>query len=237
MALPTKIWISTTVHADPIILDNITSFARSHWDIFKSTYRDEWDNAEGTFNSYGAVPAAGTGLTLATAIPCIGEPGATPIDGTDLTKIKFVSTDAQSHIAPRFFKVRCSGYVFALNGETIPEPTNPTSWSATFTAAVTDVCTATAHGRVSGDIVTVVAGGGLPAGLSAATRYIFIKLDADTFLLALQSTGAIVNITTTGTTPNTIVLVESVALPAKSLGLVYVPDEWEPAISTSDPSA
>jgi hypothetical protein len=241
MALPTKIWISTTVHADPIILNNITSFARSHWDIFKSTYRDEWDNAEGTFST--------TGLSSATTIPCIGEPGTKPSAPTgsagDFANLKYVATDAQAHIAPRFFKIRCSGYVFALNSETIPDPTAPTAWSSFFTGvAATDIFTSVdgagspaVHGRVTGDRVVVVAGGGLPAGLSANTVYLFVYVSTTTFMLITESTGAVVNITTAGTTPNTITLIESVALPAKSLGLVYVPDEWEPAISTSDPSA
>jgi hypothetical protein len=235
MALPTKIWIQTAVHDDPIILDNFTSFARSHWDIFKSTYRDTWDVA-GTIEPYLA-SAATSSAAVGQGAGVIGIPGTTPPAAYGFTQLIYTAPDEQAHVAPRFFKVRCSGYVFALNGETIPEPPSPTTWSTTFEAATTDVCTAVAHGRVTGDRVVLVAGGGLPAGLSAATIYLFVKVSADTFMLINESTGAIANITTTGTVPNTITLVESVALPAKSLGLVYIPDEWEPAISTSDPSA
>lgn len=81
----------------------------------------------------------------------------------------------------------------------------------TFTAATSDVCTATAHGLLTGDQVLVSSSTTLPAGLSAATYYYVHKLTADTFklctTLAIAVAGsAFVNITDTGTGTHTITL-------------------------------
>jgi len=80
----------------------------------------------------------------------------------------------------------------------------------TFTAATTDVCTATAHGLLTGDQVQVASATTLPAGLSAATYYYVIKLTADTFKLASSLANAVagtaVDITDTGTGTHTITL-------------------------------
>jgi len=80
-----------------------------------------------------------------------------------------------------------------------------------FTAATTDIITAAAHGLLTGDQVQVSSATTLPAGLSAATYYYFLKLTADTGKLcatladAVAGTG-IVDITDTGTGVHTITL-------------------------------
>jgi hypothetical protein len=58
-----------------------------------------------------------------------------------------------------------------------------------FTAdAATDTCTSAAHGWLHGDTINVSnSGGGLPAGLAAATNYRFLKFSADTFKLVAYS--------------------------------------------------
>ena len=78
----------------------------------------------------------------------------------------------------------------------------------TFTAATTDICTASAHGFRTGDKVRLTTSNTLPAGLSLATTYFVIRLDADTFKLASTDANAVagtaVDVTGTGTGTHTI---------------------------------
>lgn len=79
----------------------------------------------------------------------------------------------------------------------------------TFTAAATDICTNVGHGLLTGDgPFQVSSSGTLPAGLTAATNYWVIKLDADTFkfasTLANAMAGTAVDITDAGTGTHTI---------------------------------
>lgn len=78
----------------------------------------------------------------------------------------------------------------------------------TFTAAVTDICTAAAHGLKTGDKVRLTTTTTLPAGLSLATTYFVIYITADTFSLASSDANAVaataVNVTDTGTGTHTI---------------------------------
>lgn len=80
-----------------------------------------------------------------------------------------------------------------------------------FTAAnATEIFTAVAHGLLTGDGPLQVSnsGGGLPTGLTAATNYWVIKIDADTFYLAtslaLAMAGTNLAITGDGTGTQTI---------------------------------
>jgi hypothetical protein len=81
--------------------------------------------------------------------------------------------------------------------------------SDTFTAAVTNICTQTGHGFLTGDgpIRLTNSGGALPAGLSTGTDYYVEKIDADTFYLATSRANAFagteVDITDTGTGTHT----------------------------------
>jgi hypothetical protein len=79
----------------------------------------------------------------------------------------------------------------------------------TFTAATTDICTATAHGLESGDgPLRLTTADTLPAGLSLATDYWVIKIDANTFKFAASRANALagtaVDITDTGTGTHTL---------------------------------
>lgn len=79
----------------------------------------------------------------------------------------------------------------------------------TFTAAISNVCTATAHGLVTGDgPIRLTTTGTLPAGLSLLTNYWIIRLSADTFSLAsslaLAIAGTAVDITDTGSGVHTL---------------------------------
>ena len=82
------------------------------------------------------------------------------------------------------------------------------SAAQTFTAATTDICTAAAHGLRTGDKVRLTTSNTLPAGLSLATTYFVIRLDADTFKLASTDANAVagtaVDVTGTGTGTHTI---------------------------------
>lgn len=73
----------------------------------------------------------------------------------------------------------------------------------TFTAATTDVITATAHGLSNGMTIEVYnIGGALPTGLSAGTTYFVRDAAADTFKVALTAGGTAVDITGVGTGTN-----------------------------------
>lgn len=82
----------------------------------------------------------------------------------------------------------------------------------TFTAAATDICTAVAHGLITGDgpVRASNSGGALPAGLAVDTDYWIIAIagSADTFKLAASRAdafaGTAVNITGAGTGTHTL---------------------------------
>lgn len=81
----------------------------------------------------------------------------------------------------------------------------------TFTAATTDIVTATAHAFTTGDgpFQLTNSGGALPAGLAVTTDYYVIVIDANTFRLATSRPNAlagtpVVDITGTGTGTHTL---------------------------------
>lgn len=89
-------------------------------------------------------------------------------------------------------------------------PLNNDSGQA-FTAANTDICTAAAHGLLTGDQVVVSSDTTLPAGLSANTYYYVRVLTVNTFKLCATLAGAvagtgIVDISDAGTGTHTIFL-------------------------------
>lgn len=59
--------------------------------------------------------------------------------------------------------------------------------TATFTAAVTDILTASAHGLKNGDMVVLTTSGTLPAGLAVTTVYWVIDKTTNTFKLSAFS--------------------------------------------------
>src|SRR6056300_1741282 len=54
----------------------------------------------------------------------------------------------------------------------------------------TDTIAETAHGLVTGDVVQLTSTGTLPAGLSLATNYYVIRVDADNFKFAASAKDA-----------------------------------------------
>lgn len=89
-----------------------------------------------------------------------------------------------------------------------PALTGNNGTSQVFTAATTDIITSAAHGRVTGERVRLTTTTTLPAGLSLATTYYVIRIDADTFKLASSAANALagtaVDITDTGTGVHTV---------------------------------
>jgi hypothetical protein len=74
-----------------------------------------------------------------------------------------------------------------------------TTAAVTFTAAVSDVITSTAHGLVNNDLIIMSSTGTLPAGLAEETQYYVINATANTFEVSLTVGGSAVDITDTGT--------------------------------------
>lgn len=77
---------------------------------------------------------------------------------------------------------------------------------ATFTAAVTDIITSTAHGLIEEDLIQVSSSTTLPAGLSASTDYYVRDVTTNTFKVSATKGGTAVDITGTGTGTHTFVL-------------------------------
>ncbi len=90
----------------------------------------------------------------------------------------------------------------------ISSVTNVAPAAGTFTCAITDICTKSAHGYLTGLKVQASTSSALPAGLSTSTDYFVIKLSANTFSLAsslvLAQAGTAIDITDTGTGTQTI---------------------------------
>ena len=107
----------------------------------------------------------------------------------------------------------------------------------TFTAAVTDICTAAAHGMVTGLKVRLTTAGTLPAGLSLSTDYFVIRLGVNTFSLASSLAnalaGTVVNITDTGTGVHTITA-EAVSTATAALQISNNGSTWETVGTATD---
>jgi hypothetical protein len=91
----------------------------------------------------------------------------------------------------------------------MPQVTVMAPATGTFTAAVSDICTKTAHGFLTGLKVRVSnSGGALPTGLLAATDYFVIYLGENTFKLATTEAnaraGTAIDITGAGTGTQTV---------------------------------
>ncbi len=79
----------------------------------------------------------------------------------------------------------------------------------------TDVVTVTAHGFLTGTLVTLTTTGGLPAGLATSTNYYVIVLTANTIKFASSQANALagtaIDLTTAGTGTQTIVVTTTIA--------------------------
>src|SRR5262245_55292209 len=93
---------------------------------------------------------------------------------------------------------------------------------ATFTATNgTDTFTKNSHGLVAGDRIQVQnSGGGLPAGMSAATDYYVISsgLTTNDFKVSTTEGGGTINITTDGTGTQSFSFVEHIVADVAAAG-------------------
>lgn len=152
--------------------------------------------------------------------------GAAPTGRVGIVNSDFYeSLDADPRIASRdYYGQQTGGQAYGMLtnvagfGNIWEYPDFPTNTAAgsTFTAATTDICTDAAHGFLTGSAVRVSnSGGALPTGLSAATTYYVIKLDADTFKLATSRANAVagtaIDISGTGSGTQTIVGYENLS--------------------------
>lgn len=80
--------------------------------------------------------------------------------------------------------------------------------TATFTAATTDVITASAHGLVNGNKIVLTTTTTLPAGLELATVYYVVQKETNTFKVSTEpgTEGPVVDITDTGTGTHTFTM-------------------------------
>lgn len=96
----------------------------------------------------------------------------------------------------------------AIKYGVVASVTNSTPSAGTFTCAITDICTKAAHTFQLGLKVQFTTTNTLPAGLSLATDYFIIPIDANTFYIADSlvhaQAGTHVDITSTGTGVHTV---------------------------------
>ncbi len=99
----------------------------------------------------------------------------------------------------------------------IPKTTIATQ---TFTAAATDIITATAHGLLYGQRITVAnSGGALPAGLVASTNYYLRDVTTNTFKVSLTPGGTVVDIGDAGTGTHTLTWYPEVLVSKQTIGI------------------
>jgi hypothetical protein len=92
-----------------------------------------------------------------------------------------------------------------LDIELVMAPTTtPATNTQTFTAATTDIITATAHGLIDGTRITVSSSTTLPGGLASSTNYYLRDTTTNTFKVSTTPGGTAVDITDTGTGTHTL---------------------------------
>lgn len=167
-------------------------------------------NITTTMNGNGALPMGRIGIVSSAVAQSL------ELDTRVMSKDYYGITTGESSL--RVFR-NVGGFAAIYEYPNLPG--NNTATQA-FTAATTDICSATAHGYQTGDRVRLTTTTTLPAGLAAATTYYVIKLTADTFKLAasdaLATAGTAVDVTDTGTGTHSIVGYENVT------GLFFSPE-------------
>lgn len=161
---------------------------------------------ENEFQAYLEIPFAHAQVTAGTAAKLWQCPAGRTfrVDAIPYVNPTGLAEDASNH-----FTVAIANVSRAL-----------TFTGKTFTAAnATEIFTSAAHGLLTGDGPVQVSnsGGALPTGLSAATDYYIIKIDADTFYLATSRAAAYAGtnllITSDGTGTHTLSAVAATVRP------------------------
>lgn len=91
--------------------------------------------------------------------------------------------------------------------------------TSTFTAAVTDIITVSAHGFTAGTRITAASSTTLPAGLAASTNYYLRDVTTNTFKVSLTPNGDAVNITDTGTGTHTLTWYPEILADSGEIGI------------------
>lgn len=237
-----KLYITTDLGSDPIILDNVTCWVAATRKIWTGTYRDTGFDV-GRIKQAGALS---TGFVANTdSLPVVGENGVMPLD-KGLTGLIYTAPDEATHTPPRRKWSWETGYLFAFNNdETIvelpaPEPEPRFASVIVNISTVTNWCSAPGHPFVSGDVVGLFADAAPSVSgvaVAAADRFTVVKADDGAFFL-LKSNGAIADFTAAGTSVRALLIksAQSDPLPAPlDIGAVFVPFAWNPRISTTDP--
>ena len=126
-----KLYISTDLGSDPIILDNVTKWARGVRIVRSSTYRDTGWQAGKT----NPVASTGTLLSTASDVPIVGLDGS-QVPDKGFTNVVHATPDEMAHVPPRYKKSRESGYLFGFTEaalEQSPPDDEPRSASAFIT--------------------------------------------------------------------------------------------------------
>ena len=108
--------------------------------------------------------------------------------------------DFGSGVRPNKIVTRGTKYTNATMGLNYKVPAYS---SATFTAAVDNNITSTAHGLLYGQAITVSSGGTLPGGLTAGTKYYVLSPTTNVFQLSTTYGGTAVDITSVGSGTHT----------------------------------
>lgn len=226
-----NLWIRTDLDADVIKLTGVHGWKRGVRTIRTGTYRDT-GFGPGAVGFAQESPVTNFNIT---GVPILG-----PLDNTPISSInyRYVNPDEAEHVPPRFYVRRESGYLFALTDTAIEEPPSPATVAAVFTVSTTtDVCSATAHGFQTGDLVAVTSTTTRPAPLTATGIYEVLKLSDNAFMLRVPG-GVVIDFSSTGTGTHTALLINPMdRLPNNEAGVVFIPDAWNPRISTVDPRA
>lgn len=237
MAQPTKIYVSLSNPIQTVELDGVFFWAWLY-EREPRTFRDLSNQALSPTAAAG--DTGGTGSAVAVSgVPVSGVADGTIVsDATSIT-VKPIVFDDWSHTPPReYWEAQPRKLVVSLDeAYQIPLQWTQSGWARTFTASVaTNVFTCTTHDRTTGDIVTAFSTGTLVSGLTAASKYTFIKVDDDSFML-LDADGNLVDVTNAqAASTHTLVLVTSVELPSNLNNLIVFPADRSPLISTAAPS-
>lgn len=234
MALPTTLYVSLSSPREVLVLSGVVAWAY-RYERKPEVYRDLFDVSQGTIANAGGSGA----LNSVAAVPVLAVEGTSYVAGgaASTMTVKPAAPDDMTHTPPReAWTASPRDLIVSLDAAyPIPAVDTPLYKAKTFTAtAATDLCTSTAHTFENGDLVTVHSSANdLPLNLVSTAIYTLLKVDADTFRLALN--GAVVDIGDAGTGTHTVVLVTPAKLPANLDNLLVYPAHREPAISITDP--
>lgn len=153
-------------------------------------------------------------LTATTGYDLSGLVGATPelsdnwLDRDAFTIGSPAALGDGTKLVARFLVLTAVAAASAANGtlefQIVAQPKTGSTYTATFTAATTDIITATAHGLINGTRITVATAGTLPTGMAANTSYYVIDAATDTFKVSTSPGGTALDITGAGSGTHTL---------------------------------